>query len=275
MARCCGGERAAGLLAEKTAAWPPPTPGLRQTEALFTAQPAGLIPRWPTGQEAGAMLKSILTEKGRGGGGDGSGGVLMGTARLQMRENVVANYRTGSLERAGHVLTLLSNMHLSGGECCYYNAPEDRPVTSTWCVGFFGVLGFFFTSLLTQLSQIKCGWNLILSRLKHRAGAVATDATEDLTMSPSKCQIKRSLCFWVVVFCFFLNHVTWELPRLSGVQMNRRNITSKKAWRAAPPRRKVQKKKSRVFPPTFYFSNTDAIKMNFVFFFFLVDVCRL
>lgn len=55
----------------------------------------------------------------------------MGTARLQMRENVVANYRTGSLERAGHVLTLLSDVHLSGGECCYYDAPENQPVTST------------------------------------------------------------------------------------------------------------------------------------------------
>lgn len=74
------------------------------------------------------MLKSILREKGAEGGG---GGVLMVTARLQMRENVVANYRRGSLERAGHVLTLLSNVHLSGGERCYYNAPEDQPVTST------------------------------------------------------------------------------------------------------------------------------------------------
>lgn len=47
----------------------------------------------PAGQEAGAMLKSILPEKGRGVGW--GGGVLMDTARLQMRENVVANYRTG------------------------------------------------------------------------------------------------------------------------------------------------------------------------------------
>lgn len=57
-----------------------------------------------------------------------------------MRENVVANYRTGSLERAGHVLTLLSDVHLSGGEFCYYDAPENRPVTST-----LGFCFFYFT----------------------------------------------------------------------------------------------------------------------------------
>lgn len=50
----------------------PDPSGLLQTEALFTARPAGIIPRWPAGQEAGAMLKSILT--GMGGQRGGSGG---------------------------------------------------------------------------------------------------------------------------------------------------------------------------------------------------------
>lgn len=84
----------------------------------------------------------------------------MSSLKPHRRQTVRANHKTEALLRARHVQTLLSGEHLSGGKVCYYDTPENKLVTSTWCEVF----------LSAALPRIKHGWNPIL--VIHSTGVV-------------------------------------------------------------------------------------------------------